>query len=46
MTILDISIEDRYSVLLRLLQSGENFIDACSKSGLNAKIATKFLKAD
>lgn len=46
MTVMDISIEKRYSVLLGLLQSGENFIDACSKSGLSAQIVKKFLKAE
>ena len=43
MSIINISIEKKHSVFLRLLKTGENFIDACSKSGLHIKAANKFL---
>jgi hypothetical protein len=42
MTIL--TIEYRYKVLLRLLKTKENFVNASSKSGLNIHQAATYLK--
>lgn len=43
MSITNISTDIKHEVLLRLLQNGESFIDACSKSGLQIKAAKAFL---
>lgn len=43
MSIINISITMKQTVLLRLLENGENIKDACSKAGLCVKIAEKYL---
>jgi hypothetical protein len=43
MSITQISLEIKHSTLVRLLIKGEEFTDACSKSGLCKKEAIKFL---
>lgn len=43
MSITQISVELKQSTLVRLLITGEEFRDACSKSGLCEKEAIKFL---
>lgn len=43
MSITKINLSIKQAVLLRLLTKGEEFRDACSKSGLCAKDAIKFL---
>lgn len=43
MSITQISLEIKHSVLLRLLKKGEEFAIACSKAGLCSKKAKQYL---
>jgi hypothetical protein len=43
MSITKINLSIKQAVLIRLLTKGEDFTDACSKSGLYTKDAVKFL---
>ena len=44
MSIININIIMKQSVLLRLLENGENIIDVSSKAGLCINTAKKYLK--
>lgn len=44
MSITNISIKIKQSVLIRLLNDGESIVDASSKSGLCIKIAKQYLE--